>query len=142
MRTALVLLLTAVVLAAAVPGAVAGRDAAQTSVSFAFGRTGGNIAPFTVSIAEDGSVTAKGPVHSSRSRLTQRKLAQLARVVMSEHFFSLRRQIVCPGTLPDFAFSFVTVRSVGGARTVLVRGACSAAFNAVYAALAAAVGIR
>ena len=139
MRRALVLL---VVLAAtsAAPETVVGAGTAQAS--FAFGRTGGNIEPFTVTIARDGSVTTKGPVHPLRLRLSAPVLAHLTSVATAQHFFTLRRQTVCPGTLPDFAFSFVTVRTASASRTVLVRGDCRPAFTKVYAALSGAVGVR
>jgi hypothetical protein len=115
---------------------------ATKGTSFAFGRTGGNIAPFTIKIASDGSVTATGPAKPLRKRLTYRALTRLATLTKKQRFFSLRQQIRCPGTLPDFAFSFITVRTVRASRIVLVRGDCSPAFNRLYAALSTAVGTR
>ena len=113
--------------------------AATTQTSFAFGRTGGNIAPFTI-IARDGSVTTTGPARPLTQRLTSRALTRLATLTQTQHFFSLRRQIICPGTLPDYAFRFVTVRTVQASRTVIVRGDCSPAFDRLYKALSTAVG--
>jgi hypothetical protein len=116
--------------------------AATTQTSFAFGRTGGNIAPFTITIARDGSVTTTGPARPLKQRLTSRALTRLSTLTQTQHFFSLRRQISCPGTLPDYAFRFVTVRTAHAARTVLVRGDCSPAFDKLYKALSTAVGSR
>jgi hypothetical protein len=131
-------LATAAMLAAAPAVLVARTSAEQTS--FAFGRTGGNIAPFSVEIAADGSVAARGPVRVGRHQLSARTVSRLATVAATQHFFALRRQVICPGTLPDFAFRSVTVRTAHGSRTVLVRGGCRPGFNALYTALSTAVG--
>ncbi len=111
-------------------------------MSFAFGRTGGNIEPFTITIAGNGSVTANGPVRPLRRQLGPRDLASLVNVVDAQRFFSLPRSVRCPGTLPDFASNFVTVRTRRASRTVLVHGDCSPRFEKVYRALSSAVGIR
>jgi hypothetical protein len=115
--------------------------ATASTAAFAFGRTGGNIEPFTVAIAANGTVTASGPARPSKDNLEDADLARLARVVGAQHFFSLPRSTSCPKILPDFAARFVTVRMHGASRRVLVRGDCSRRFSAVYAALAKAVGI-
>lgn len=134
-------LVLAVAVCAAVPGAVsAGSSAAQAS--FAFGRTGGNIEPFTITIAKDGSVTATGPVKPLRQELAARALARLGTLASTQHFFSLPRRTNCPGSLPDFAYRMISVRTAAAARTVLVRGGCRPAFNTLYAALSTAVGTR
>lgn len=124
-------------------GSTLSAGAASTQPSFAFGRTGGNIQPFTVVIARDGSVKATGPVETARKLLTAKTMARLAALAATEHFFSLRQQISCPGSLPDFAFRSITVSPAPGkTRTVLVRGGCRPGFNTLYTALAAAAGVR
>ena len=105
--------------------------------SYAFGRTGGNIRPFTVSISAGGAVRATGAVQVQKRQLTPRARATIAAVVKAERLGSLPAATRCPGTLPDVASQFVTVAR----RTVLVHGGCSPRFAAVYKALARAVGL-
>jgi hypothetical protein len=113
----------------------------STATSFAFGRIGGNIEPFTVTIAADGSVSANGPAQSRKDKVAAADLARVTRAVVAQRFFSLPRSTSCPQALPDFASRFVTVHMHGASRRVLVHGDCSRRFSAVYAALARAVGI-
>jgi hypothetical protein len=127
----------ALALAAGAPGAAAGGGP-----SFAIGRTGGNIAPFTVTIAADGAVSATGPARFSRHRVSAATLAGLLAVADRQDFFTLPRLIRCRKTLPDFASQLVTVKTAAGTRTVVRHGGCSARFNAVYRALATAVGLK
>lgn len=138
MRWPLALLITTFALGAAPAAVVAVPSASQAS--FVFGRTGGNIMPFTIGIARDGTVTARGPVQPSRHQLSVRTLARLTTLASTQHFFALRHQTNCPGSLPDFAFRVITVRTSEASRTVLVRGGCRPGFNVLYAALSAAVG--
>jgi hypothetical protein len=104
---------------------------------FAFGRLGGNIIPFTVSVANDGRVRATGPVGVGKKRLTQLDVANLNRVATTNGFSSLPAVTSCPGTLPDVAATFVRV----GPRTVRVHGTCLAHYQRVWNALARAVKI-
>jgi hypothetical protein len=111
---------------------------------FVFGRTGGNIRPYAVTIAPGGVVTATGPVriaHPGR-RVAAATLRRLERIVQTTKFFSQRTLTLCPGSLPDFASSFVTVKAGTRHRRVVVRGACSPRFESLYQALVAAVGVR
>jgi hypothetical protein len=128
--------------AAAAIFAAAAFGQARGSMSFAFGRTGGNIEPFTVTIAADGMVHATGPVRAPKHRLSARELAGLLKVLKVERFSSLPGVTRCAGALPDFASDFVTVRTGAAKKTVLVRGDCSPRFAAVYKALSTAVGVR
>ncbi len=114
----------------------------RIATSYSIGRTGGNIAPFTVSIASDGSVRVVGPVRALQQKLTTRQLATLAAVVQAQRFALLPAATRCAGTLPDISADVVTVKTGAKAKTVLVHGDCSPRFAAVYAALARAVGLR
>ena len=109
--------------------------------SYAFGRTGGSIRPFTVSISASGAVRAAGAVQVQKRQVTARALAKIAAVVKAERFASLPAATRCPGTLPDIASQFVTVRTGAPKRTVLVHGGCSPRFAAVFEALSRAVGL-
>jgi hypothetical protein len=119
----------------------AGSSASSGMMSFVFGRTGGNIAPFTVTISSSGAVSAVGPVRPTVTRVGSATRARLAALVKTARFYSLPRTTRCRGALPDFASSFVTVRSATSSRTVLVHGDCSAGFSALYRALAKAIGV-
>ena len=121
----------AALLAAAASAAPAAQAALPSPISF--GRSGGNIRPFTVTIGASGRVSATAAT-VTRTRVSARTLARLERLAAA--LPAGRR--ACPGTLPDVAALFVRV----GPRTASVHGACSAAFESAYAALAAAVGLR
>ena len=127
--------LTAVLLlTAALPSAVG----ASAQRGFAFGRTGGNIVPFTVSIENNGRVHVSGPVAVLRTKLTRIEVANLDRVVATNGFERLRPMNECPDALPDVAATFVRV----GPLRVQVRGSCLARYQHVYNALAQAVRLK
>ena len=120
------LLTVLAVASAAVPSA-----GAAEKTGFAFGRTGGNIRPFTVTIATTGKVTATGAAPAHKTTLTKQELANLNRVAFVVRFSTLPAVTACPGTLPDVAAEFIRV----GGRTVRVHGGCIARFNRLWTAL-------
>jgi len=124
----LLLVAAIVALAAPAPALAAGH-------AYAFGREGGNIRPFTVTIAHDGRVVLYGPVNVGRTRVTAAALTTLATTTARARFTTLAATTDCPGTLPDIAATWIRV----GSRTVRVHGSCSARFTRVWNALAAAV---
>jgi hypothetical protein len=115
--------------------------AAPGATSFAFGRTGGNIAPFTVTISSSGGVTVTGPVKPRITLVGPAVRARLTGLVETTRFAALPATIRCSGALPDFASNFITVRRAGTTDTVLAHGDCSKRFATLYNALARAVGI-
>jgi hypothetical protein len=123
-----------VLLAAALPSAVG----ATPQRGFAFGRTGGNIIPFTVSIDNDGRVHVSGPVAVMRKKLSRIEVATLNRVVATNGFERLAPMTQCPDTLPDVAATFVRV----GPLRVQVHGSCLVRYQRVYNALARAVRLK
>jgi hypothetical protein len=127
-------LVAVLLLAAALPSAVG----ASAQRGFAFGRTGGNILPFTVSIENNGRVHVTGPVTVMRTKLTRLEVASLDRVVATNGFERLRPTNECPNTLPDVAATFVRV----GPLRVQVHGSCLARYQHVYNALAHAVRLK
>jgi hypothetical protein len=133
-------LLLAFVLALAVAAAAA--TASWVATSYSFGRTGGNIRPFVIAIAADGSVHVSGPVRVLRQTLTAQQTADLAALLRRERFSTLPATTRCTGTLPDIASEVVTVKAGTRSKATLVHGGCSPRFTAVYQALAAAVGLR
>src|SRR5436309_13122008 len=82
---------------------------ASSAPAFAFGRSGGNILPFTVVISSTGRISARGPVDPSRTRVSPRTLARLLPLARREGFFAMPPTTIRPGTLPDLASLFVAV---------------------------------
>jgi hypothetical protein len=114
---------------------------AQTTVAptgFAFGRTGGNIRPYTVAIANTGVVRSTGGVEVGKTRVTAAQLAALNRAATDATFALLPAATNCPGTLPDIAATFVRV----GGRTVRVHGGCVPRYQRLLTALQAAVHLQ
>lgn len=148
MRSARALVaLAAAAAALAVPLAVlaGGHAGRQAPPTFSFGRSGGNIVPFTVKVRRDGAVVSSGPVTLVQpgavlSDALRNGLVTLAR---AEGFFTtMPASIRCAGVLPDVAARFVTIAATGKRRTVTARGACNAPFEELYAVLYAAAGLR
>lgn len=129
MRRAAVVLALGLVL---VPSAGAMGD---HRLGFAFGRTGGNIEPYTVRIANDGAVRAEGPVGVGRKLLTPAQIGRLNLTAVRESFARMPHARSCRGVLPDVAYTFIRV----GPRTVKVRGHCMPAYSRLWNALARAV---
>jgi len=130
------LVLPAAVLVA-VPVAAASAAGTVQPSGFAFGRLGGNIRPYGVTIAASGVVRDFGAVTVRRKRLTPAQLVNLNRVAAATSFETLPTSTDCRNTLPDVASTYIRV----GALTVRVRGNCVPRYARLWKALAAAVGI-
>jgi hypothetical protein len=102
---------------------------------FSIGRLGGNIRPYTVSIAADGRVRVSGAATAGRPKLTAAQMGSLDQAAASAKFASLPAMTKCPGTLPDVATTFIRV----GAKTVRVHGNCVARYAKLFTALSHAV---
>jgi hypothetical protein len=109
--------------------------AASQQIGFAFGRTGGNIRPFTVTIAADGRVSVSGAARAGRTKLTRAQLTALDKIAAYAHFATLPMTTNCAGTLPDIASTFVRV----GARIVRMHGDCVPRYARLWRALGSAV---
>jgi hypothetical protein len=109
--------------------------AAASAARYSFGRAGGNIEPYTISITSTGAVYASGPVKLGRTSVTRAQLAAIARAVSAADFTTLPPTTLCLGTLPDFAATWISV----GRRKISVRGSCSPRFDRVWSTLAGAV---
>ena len=130
--------LTIAVLAAsaAVIGASAG-GASTAQTSFAFGRTGGNIIPYTVTISAAGAVHVTGPADPGKKQVTAKQRAQLILLASQMRFASLPKTTLCAGVLPDVAATFVRV----GTHKVLVHGDCVPRYRRMWLALGKAVAL-
>ena len=104
---------------------------ASPKTGFEFGRSGGNIRPYSIVISTTGKVTATGAAPEHRTTLTKQQLANLNRVAFVTRFETLPVVTACPGTLPDVAAESIRV----GGRTVRVHGTCVARFNRLWTAL-------
>jgi len=137
-------LLAAVTVALAVPLAVmaGGSGERQSSPTFAFGRTGGNIVPAKISIGKDGRVTSTGPANATLTKASVALRNGLGKLAVAEGFFSMPVLVQCPGVNPDVAARFVTASAGGKTRTVTVHGTCKASFEELYAVLSASVGAQ
>ena len=115
-----------------------------STAKFVFGRSGGNIRPYSVTISRDGRVTARGGVTLSRQDVVVPAgvLRALVAMAKAEGFYSWPAATICPGTLPDFASLFVTVTTSRGTKKVSVRGGCNARFAQLYAVLGAVAGVQ
>ena len=111
--------------------------AALTSphTGFAFGRAGGNIRPFRVSISVDAVVHATGAAPQHAAKVTKLELATLNRVAYETDFIHLPAATACRGALPDAATLFIRV----GGRTVRVHGSCVPRFDRLWAVLVKSV---
>jgi hypothetical protein len=135
---------TALALSTTLLALLPGGTAPARHDTFAFCRTGGSIQPYTVTITARGMLTTTGPVGPAQpgAKVPAARLRRLERLVQTTKFFALPTLTLCPGSLPDFASSFVTVRAGSRHRRVVVRGSCSPRFATLYKALAAAAGVR
>src|SRR5262249_28741381 len=87
---------------------------------FAFGRAGGTIEPFTLRIETDGTLDTSGDVWLARpsTQLSPARLASLLRYAGTQRFWSLPGSTLCPGSLPDFASSYIAIHTASKTRTV------------------------
>ena len=117
--------------------------AASGQPLFEFGRSGGNIDPFSVQIQSDGTIDHTGPVRFAKpgTRLSQARLAALLRYARTQGFWSQPPRTFCGASLPDYASLYVTISSAGNTRIVSVRGGCKPRFSRIYRALASAANV-
>ena len=110
---------------------------------FAFGREGGNIRPLTVTIGTTGTVTMSAAAGGGRppGQLSPDALDGLLLLAKAERFFALPAHIVGHG-LPDVSSRFISIQTQRGVKTVQVRFVRNAAFEQLYAVLAAAAGVQ
>lgn len=109
-------------------------SAAVTGTPIVFGITGGNIAPYRVSIQPNGSIRVSGSQRSLRRRIPPSRVRQLTNEIQAAHLASRS----CAGFVPDVASQYIRV----GRRAVTVHGGCEAPFRRVWGDLLEAVGLR
>jgi hypothetical protein len=104
---------------------------AAPHTGFAYGRAGGNILPFAITVATTGVVRSTGPAPEHVGRVTKDQLANLNRIAFETQFPTLPARTACAGALPDVSDAFIRV----GTRTVRVHGSCVPRFNRLWSAL-------
>jgi hypothetical protein len=102
---------------------------------FEFGRTGGNIQPFTITISKAGVVRTAGAAPAHIGVVSKHQLTVLAGIALAVRFTTIPAVTACPKTLPDVAATFIRVEG----RTVRVHGTCLTRFNRLWTALNRAV---
>jgi hypothetical protein len=122
-----------VVLAAFTAALAACGTDAVADTPIVVGITGGNIAPYRVSIQPNGSVRGSGSQGSLRRQIRSSRVRQLTNEIEQAHLASRS----CAGSLPDVARQYIRV----GGRTVTVHGGCEAQFRRVWGDLLQAVGL-
>ncbi len=121
----------------ALTGALPAAGAVQPT-GFAFGRLGGNIRPYTVTIANSGAVHVSGVVMVARMHVTPAQVVALNRVATETRFTMLPSKTYCRGSLPDVASTYVRV----GAHTVRVHGDCMVRYQRMLKALMTSVRMQ
>jgi hypothetical protein len=97
-----------------------------------FGITGGNLAPYGVTIQPTGTIEIRASVGDHpRRQLSPARVRQLADEIQQAHLASR----TCSGVLPDVASRYIRI----GGHTVTVHGSCEPGFRRVWSDLARAV---
>jgi hypothetical protein len=102
-----------------------------------FGVSGGNIAPFHVTIEPNGQLSYTDLPKPRRTRPSRARAASLSRLVLATFAGGLTSRR-CPGTNPDFASGYI--RASG--RTVTVHGSCEPSFTKLWNTLAHAAFVN
>lgn len=117
--------------------------AAAPTPLFQFGRVGGNILPYTVTIDTQGHISSSGPIVLAYPALTLSAdtLAGLATLAKAERFSQLPAVIAGAHTLPDIASLFIGMPIGSVMKQVREHGARSARFDQLFAILSAVTGV-
>lgn len=114
------------------------------NIVFSFGTSGGNIRPWNVSIALDGTVHASGvPASVSQVPDARNTLKALLALADAQKFFSMKGQISCSNPLPnpDSGSHNIAVTTSSGTKRVSAFGTCNGKFEGLYDLLTSAVGV-
>ena len=112
--------------------------------AIAFGRAGGNIRPMTVKIFSDGTISYQGALpRVANYGIDSAAVLGLQRLAAAEGFATMPAVTNTPGTLPDIAAQFISVRAscTAATKTVRVHGLAPAGFAELYATLQAATAL-
>ncbi len=117
----------------------AGRQAAAsgTHVTIVFGQEMGNIRPFSVTIASNGTIKSNGPIRLTGNAATISKdaVSGLVLLATAEGFRTLPSFTSCPGALPDLATRYINIKTPGWHHRASARGGCLDGLNQLFAVL-------
>ena len=117
--------------------ACGGSGAPKNGLTIKFGRTGGLIMPYVITIASDGSVTSTGnPPVKPPASITSAQVDSLSSQIRAG--IGKLTSLQCGHTLPDEAATFITALG----KTVTVRGSCEPKYTTLYDALSNALGLN
>lgn len=111
---------------------------------FSFGVQGGNMRPWSVKFALDGTITST--LSSSKAKLTDPKnsLRGLLALADAEGFFAIKKDVGCLSgpTNPDVGNRYIIIHSSSGTKHVNEYGTCTATarFDQLYAVLQETAG--
>jgi hypothetical protein len=114
--------------------------AANTHVTIVFGQEMGNIRPFSVTIAPNGTVTSNGPIRLTGNAAAVSRDAVTGLVVLAkaEGFRTLPSFTACPGALPDLATRYINIKTHAWHHRASARGSCLDSLNQLFAVLMSA----
>lgn len=125
---------------ALLPAAAAAKSAPPP---FVFGRHGGTIKPFSVTIAAGGRVSVSGTVTRLAAVIVaQPTLAGLGKLATAEGFWSMPLRTRCDPEIGGIAGFFIRIRMGGRDRTVEVVGGCNSRFDELFETLKAVAAVR
>jgi hypothetical protein len=129
----------------AAPCMPAGYGTPGATPVISFGHSGGNIRPSKIAIYSNGTIIYQGanPLSTSYHILPEAVLG-LQRLAQAEGFASMPSLIKAPHWLPDFGFTFISIRAgcSSATQTVKAQGMGSGNFTELYATLAAATALQ
>jgi hypothetical protein len=106
-------------------------------VTIVFGQEMGNIRPFSVTIAANGTIRPNGPIHiaGDAATISRDAIAGLVVLAQAEGFRSLPSFTSCPGALPDLATRYISITTLGWKHRASARGGCLDSLNQLFAVL-------
>ncbi|GAC1396971.1 MAG: hypothetical protein NVSMB65_16060 [Chloroflexota bacterium] len=130
--------------AAAAPApAVTHQGARAATPAFVFGREGGNIRPFVVTIDAGGVVTVTGGIRVlvPHAQLTPDALDGLRKLASAEGFPAMPARIDGLRVNPDVGALYIAMSGKAGVKKVRVHGVRNPAFAQLFDVLLAAAGL-
>ena len=117
--------------------ACGGSGAPKDAIEIKFGRVGGLIMPYAITIARDGTVITKGnPPVKPPTSLTSAQVETLSKLVRNG--MGKLTNLQCAHTFADAASNFITALG----KTVVVHGDCEPGFTKLFYALTNALHLN
>lgn len=118
------------------------RHVAASTPVIELDRHGGNIRPFSVTVAADGTITVTGGVQGHGTVTIQKAAVQgLLTLAAAERFSALPEHLAGKLVNPDIATFAITVRTPSTSKTVTERGIHNSRFDQLLAVVLAAAQV-